>query len=111
MLFRSPHQIIDTETVINFFNQESGLNLTPIFDQYLRHLDIPVFEYRIKKKYFEYRWKTDVVNFSMPLDINIKGKKTRIHPTSEWQKLNSKIINSKDVDIPLDHFFIEVNKR
>ena len=103
------HQIIDTETVIHFFNQESGLNLTPIFDQYLRYIDIPVFEYRIRKKRLEFRWKTDVVNFSMPLDINIKGKKTRIHPTSKWQKWNGKIVKSKEVEIPVDHFFIKVN--
>ena len=104
------HQIIDTETVINFFNQESGLVLTPIFDQYLRYIDIPVFEYRIKKKRFEFRWKTDVVNFSMPLDIKIKGKKIRIYPTSEWQKLNNKISAQKDVVFLGDHFFIKVNQ-
>lgn len=103
------HKIIDTKTVVDFFNQESGLTLTPIFDQYLRYIDIPVFEYRIRKKRLEFRWKTDIVNFSMPLDINIKGKKIRLHPTSAWQKWNGKIVKSKEVEIPIDHFFIKVN--
>jgi len=103
------HQIIDTETAINFFNQESGLNLTPIFDQYLRYLDIPVFEYRIKKKRFEFRWKTDVVNFSMPLDLNIKGKRMRVNPTTKWQKSKIKVAKLKDVQILSDHFYVKVN--
>ena len=38
------HKIIDTETVIAFFNQASGRNLTPIFNQYLRRTTIPTFD-------------------------------------------------------------------
>ena len=35
------HNIL-TEDVVAFFNQQTGKNLTPIFDQYLRHAALPV---------------------------------------------------------------------
>ncbi len=90
------HKIIDTETVIAFFNQESGLNLTPVFKHYLYFKNIPTFEYQIKKKKLEYRWKSDLKEFNMPLDIIIKGKKIRIEPTTSWKKYPSKISNKSD---------------
>ena len=60
------HKIIDTETVIAFFNKESDINLTPIFNQYLRYKSIPVLEMKFNKKKVEYKWTTDVSDFKMP---------------------------------------------
>ena len=41
---RFKHKNIMTEDVVEYFNRETGKNLTPIFDQYLRHTAIPVLE-------------------------------------------------------------------
>ena len=38
------YQNIMTEDVVAYFNQHTGMNLTPIFDQYLRHAAIPRLE-------------------------------------------------------------------
>ena len=35
------YQNIMTEDVVQYFNQQTGMNLTPIFDQYLRHTATP----------------------------------------------------------------------
>ena len=69
------NKIIDTETVVTFFNTETGMNLTPIFNQYLRHAAIPKLEWRKTKGKLQLRWKTDETKFNMPVDIKIKGKK------------------------------------
>ena len=76
------HQIIDTETVIAFFNQETGMNLTPIFNQYLRYKDIPTLEIKVSKKSFDYRWTTNVDDFLMPVDLKSGGKKNRLYPSN-----------------------------
>ncbi|QRE26703.1 M1 family metallopeptidase, partial [Flavobacterium psychrophilum] len=78
------HQIIDTKTVIDFFNQEAGLNLTPVFNQYLRYVSIPRLEFRHSgtKNQFEYAWKTNEPNFEMPIDLIFKNKKTRLIGTN-----------------------------
>lgn len=84
------HKIIDTETVIAFFNKESGMNLTPVFDQFLRYKNIPILEVRQDKSNVEVRWKTDVANFVMPVEYTSNGTKARITVTNSWQPLPKK---------------------
>lgn len=103
------HKIIDTETVVNFFNTETGMNLTPVFNQYLRHAAIPAFEYRIRKGKLQFRWKTDESKFAMPVDVNIKNKKTRIYPTTEWTTSKFNIDSRQDVEVLTNDFYITVN--
>jgi len=83
-------QIITTQTVIDFFNTESGMNLTPIFNQYLRYTTIPELEIRKKDKALEIRWKTSEANFEMPIVLEIKGVKNRVNVTNDWKKLDGK---------------------
>src|SRR6185503_17804380 len=40
------YQTILTEDMVAYFNQHTGMNLTPVFDQYLRHTAIPTLELR-----------------------------------------------------------------
>ena len=102
-------KIIDTETVVTFFNTESGLNLTAIFDQYLRHAAIPVLEIKVKKGRFQYRWKADENQFAMPVVVKIKGKRARIIPTTSWITSKFKVKSIKDVEVMTNDFFITVN--
>lgn len=68
-------QIIDTQTVIDFFNKVSGMDLTPIFKQYLETTTIPTFSYRIDKNYLYYRWEDVNSDFNMPFDFEYDKKK------------------------------------
>lgn len=103
------HKIIDTETVVDFFNKESGMNLTPVFNQYLRYKNIPVLEVRQVKKNVEIRWKTDVTNFEMPVEYTIKEKSARIKVTNDWQKLPEKA-NINEVDFNNKKMFFNISK-
>jgi aminopeptidase N len=104
------HKIIDTETVIAFFNKESGMNLTPIFNQYLRETSIPKLELRKSKKKFEYRWTATNPDFTMPIDIKINGEELRIYPTNDWTKSKQKIKNLEEVEVLTSEFFVKVTK-
>jgi aminopeptidase N len=103
------HKIINTAIVVSFFNKQTGMDLTPIFNQYLRYKNIPKLEINRKSEQLEYRWKTDVADFNMPLDVKIDGKEMRIVPTTTWTKSNIKNTNTTKIEIPLDKFFINVN--
>jgi aminopeptidase N len=103
------HKIIDTQTVINFFNQESAINLTPVFNQYLQYKDIPTLELRLKKKKLQYKWKTDVANFNMPIDINIDNKITRLYPSNKWNTANFIVKQLKSENIATNRFFVNVS--
>ena len=86
------HKIIDTPTVIAFFNQETALNLTPIFSQYLKYKAVPILEVNIdKKKRLSLKWNTAEPNFEMPVEVNINGKIKRIPVTNQWTKFTEKI--------------------
>lgn len=104
------HRIIDNRMVVAYFERETGLNLKPVFNQYLKYKNIPVLELKVTKKQLEYRWKTDEPNFAMPIDIKIKGKETRLQPTNEWQKSTFKVKKMKEVEVLTNEFFVDVEK-
>ena len=89
------HQIIDTETTENFFNKATEVDLQPIFDQYLRHSDLPKLEFRKKEGKTQARWIAEVEDFKMPVDILVDGMEIRIYPTNEWQNLKQNIALEK----------------
>ncbi|WP_264521595.1 M1 family metallopeptidase [Flavobacterium sp. N1994] len=103
------NKIIDTETVVAFFNKETGLKLNPIFDQYLRHANIPVLELKINNGKLQYRWKLDEKSFSMPVGIKIKGKDTIITPTIKWTTSKLKIKSIEEIEVKTNDFYINVN--
>jgi aminopeptidase N len=104
------HQIIDTKTVVDFFNSESGMDLAPIFQQYLQHKSIPVLEFKPQGGNFMYRWNTDVASFEMPVDVVYNKKTTRLFPTNSWKKLNLNVKRIASIKVLTDQFYIAVHK-
>ncbi len=91
------HKIIDTAMVIAFFNQETGLNLTPIFNQYLKQREIPTLKISVdKKKCISLRWETQDMDFAMPIELNINGKTQNIVVTNQWIKTKYKVRSGLD---------------
>lgn len=97
------HQIIDTKTTEDFFNEATPVNLQPVFDQYLRHSKIPELQIKKQGNSFAYRWKADVQNFRMPVDVFINGKEVRLFATENWQTHPEQ----GDVKINKNEFYIE----
>jgi aminopeptidase N len=77
------HQIIDTETVVRFFNLKTGIDLTPIFNQYLRHNSIPTLEVTQNKKGLFVKWKCEESGFIMPIEVTHNGITTRYEVTTK----------------------------
>lgn len=82
------HQTVTTAQIENYIAKKSGLKLKKIFDQYLRHTNIPMLEYSINNGVLKYRWVTDVTGFDMAVRVTIKNKGyTLIKPTNSWQTI------------------------
>ena len=79
------HQTITTQETEEFFNKATETDLQPVFDQYLRHAALPVLQLQQGDDFIRYRWKADVVDFSMPVDVIIDEEEIRLHANSEWQ--------------------------
>jgi len=108
---RFKYKNIMTEDVAAYFSEKTGMNLKPVFDQYLRHTSIPKLELNFSgdKGRVLYRWKTDEPNFAMPVGVGNKDKWTLIHPTNDWQTMESPI-KMKDFEVATDLFYVDVTK-
>lgn len=100
------HQTIDTKTVENFFDQATDVNLKPVFDQYLRHTDIPVLQFKKDDETLWYRWKADVKSFNMPVDVFVNNKEIRLCPTQEWKKLDQEVEDEDDIKLNKMEFYV-----
>lgn len=102
--------IIDTETVVNYFNTKTGMNLTPVFDLYLRYKNIPKLEVKLNKKKLEYRWVTDVKNFAMPVGLTVNGKPLRINATNDWQSVTVETTDINMIELEKNKYYVELKK-
>jgi hypothetical protein len=58
----------------------SKLDLTPVFNQYLRHTAIPALELKFDADTVSYRWKVDEQGFAMPVKVGTRGRLQTIRP-------------------------------
>jgi len=77
------HQTVTTKQIEDYLSEQSGIDLTAFFNQYLRTTEIPTLEYSIKNKVLIYRWTNVVEGFNMPIQITIGGKVEWIFPNSD----------------------------
>jgi len=105
------YQTIMTEDVVAYFNQKTGMHLTTIFDQYLRHTAIPVLEliFDDSRKAVRYRWQTDVSGFGMPVRVGTKDHWQIIQPKKEWQELKTDL-KKEDFQVATDLYYVDVKK-
>jgi aminopeptidase N len=97
------HQTVSSADVENYITTQSGLDLKPIFDQYLRDVRIPLFSYTIKGKSLHYRWENVVSDFAMPIKISVKGGEYKwLFPTTKWNILD---LNEEKATVKLDSNF------
>jgi aminopeptidase N len=75
------HQVVKGAQIEKYLIDKTGIDLKPVFDQYLRDVRIPVFEYFVKGNTLSFRWNNCVRGFTMPLKILINGKEKVIKPT------------------------------
>ena len=97
------HQTVTTTQVEGFISKAFGRDLKPIFDQYLRDNRVPLLEYYYSDdQTLNYRWTSCLPSFTMPIDIEIEGKKTRITPTENWNQL--KVDKKGSLSVDLDYY-------
>lgn len=99
-----------TEDMVAYFNQQTGRNLTPIFDQYLRHTALPVLELKSDTPgSVSYRWVVDEKDFNMPVKVGSEGNWQTITPTTEWQTMKTDLSKDK-FEVATDLYFVDVKK-
>ena len=84
------HSTVTTQEIEEYISKSIGMDLSKVFDQYLRDYRIPVFEYDINNGVLSYRWNDVIEGFDMPIEVKIDGETKLLKPTNKFQKLNIK---------------------
>ncbi|HWV70839.1 MAG TPA: M1 family metallopeptidase [Pseudosphingobacterium sp.] len=103
------HQTVNYEDVVNYISEQSGKSLNPVFDQYIKHTNIPTLEFRFKENKLYSRWIADVDNFNMPVKVRIKGGQYQfIEPDRSWKEVNIAGATKENLEVDTFNYYIGV---
>ena len=81
------HQTVTTEQIETYITKQAGIDLSKVFDQYLRTTKIPVLQYKTEGKTVSFKYENVVNGFMMPVRVNINSKEVVITPNETLQIL------------------------
>ena len=84
------HSTVTTKEIEEYISNSIKIDLSRVFDQYLRDYRIPVFEYEINNGVLSYRWNDVIEGFDMPIEVKIDGETKLLQPTNKFQNLKIK---------------------
>ena len=96
------HKVVRGSQIEDYLSEKTGINLKPVFDQYLRDTRIPVFEFYVKSNELTFRWTNCVNGFDMPLKIWVSGKAMLIYPRTMFNTIK---LNGENEEIKIDPEF------
>lgn len=101
------HKTVTTNEIEDYISKSININLSKIFDQYLRDIRIPLFEYYFDNHSLYYKWNNVITGFDMPIEVYVAGESVKLYPDSEWK--NTKI---QEDNIELSkNYYIESKQR
>ncbi len=83
------HQTVTTTEIEHYMSRQAGVDFSRVFDQYLRTIQIPRFEFSIEPdgNTVSFRYTNCIQGFNLPL-VLVKGTDSiRILPTTNWKKI------------------------
>ena len=109
---RFKYKNIMTEDIVQFFNQKTGKDMTPIFNQYLRRTAIPTLELKFNgaEDTVSYRWKADEPGFAMAVRVGKRDNWQLIQATTDWQTMKSPLTKD-EFGVATDLYYVGVEKQ
>jgi len=100
-----------TEELVAFMNARLGMDLTPIFDQYLRRAAIPTLElvFNAAARTVAYRWQAEERDFAMPIRVGVPGEWQTIQPTTDWKVIENDLPEEK-FQVASEWYYVNVVK-
>ena len=102
------HQTVTTQQIESYISNKAGIDLSKVFDQYLRTTKIPLLKYQTNGKTVAFRYERVVEGFAMPIRVRINGKEVSLTPNAATQSfVFSEEIKTFEVD---RNFYVDVEK-
>jgi aminopeptidase N len=104
------HQTVTYDDIVNYINEQSGINLSPVFDQYLHCRNLPILEFMTDHHgKLAVRWQADAKDFNMPVRVKIKGGQYQfIKPTNQFTPLNLEGATKDNLEIDTFNYYIGI---
>ena len=102
------HQTVTTKQIEDYLSQAVGIDLSSFFNQYLRDIRIPIFQYYFKDSNLVYRWTNCVPGFNIPVKVTLNGTEKWLKPQTDWTNLPQTNKNPK-LEVDKD-FYVEISK-
>jgi len=67
------HQTVTYDDITKYISDQSGMNLLPVFDQYLHTTHLPIVEFTTVNGKVMAKWIADAHGFNMPVKVRVKG--------------------------------------
>lgn len=105
------HKTVTTKDIEEYISKQAGFNFQHVLNQYIRTIDIPVFEYSIneQKNQLNYKYNNCIAEFNLPLWLSFDAKQIQLKPTTQWQTLSFKDKLSVEKAISLLNFQYYIN--
>jgi aminopeptidase N len=100
------HQTVTGKQVEDYISQQSGIDFSRVFQQYLTTTNVPMLDVKKIKGRLFYRWGNCIDGFNMPVKIyDQNGKPYLVHPTNNFHRASAKIKSIK-VD---ENYYVTLN--
>ena len=114
ILIEFENETIDAIQVINYINEKSGKDFSVFFSQYLNHLELPEFQYKLIREgrnvTLQYRWKLLKILIGASFLVNSGSTDFWIYPNLEWKEMSLGKIDSRDFRVVEEMFLIDIKK-
>ncbi|MBX9782440.1 MAG: M1 family metallopeptidase [Chitinophagaceae bacterium] len=111
------YKTVSSNEIEDFISKRTGFNLSKMFDQYLRTVQIPTLEYYLETssgmQTLYYRWNDCIKGFNMPIKLpgNSHGKYGLMLATEQWQKMRTNFKEDEDLQKLMDKNFYVTYKK
>lgn len=103
------HQTVNYEDVVNYISQHAGRDLSTVFEQYIKHTNIPTLEFRFKDGKTYARWIADVADFTMPVKIRKKDSDYQfIEVDRSWKEVTLPGANKDNIEVDTYNYYIGI---
>jgi aminopeptidase N len=101
------HSTVSTKEIESYMSENLGIDLSKVFDQYLRNTEIPTLSYRITESGLLYKWINCVEGFDLPVKVYLDEEETLLMAQTGEKFLRKKGI--WELKIHPDFYVSELN--
>ena len=104
------HQTVTYDDIVNYICDQSGIDLKPVFDQYLHYKNLPILEFMVNREgKLAVRWQADAKGFNMPVRVKIKGGEYQfIKPTTRFTPVTIEGATRDNIEVDTFNYYIGV---